>query len=127
MLVCALLVLFVVVQDLREGLQSLIAGEMVDYTWESEDGKKERLETTKRASIKVLPKHLIVHLKRFEYDFDTDQQVKLNDRFEFPRELDMYVTGGNHAVSLYLNALASFLCCFVASLLRCFVASLLGF
>ena len=76
-------------QDLREGLQSLIAGEMVDYTWEAEDGKKERLETTKRASIKALPKHLIVHLKRFEYYFDTAQ--KLNDRFEFPRQLDMYV------------------------------------
>ena len=77
-------------QDLREGLQAFIAGETVDYTWET-DGKKERLETTKRASLKELPKHLIIHLKRFEYDFDTDQQVKLNDRYEFPRSLDLYV------------------------------------
>jgi hypothetical protein len=33
------------------------------------------LPTTKRCSIKSLPQHLIVHLKRFEFDFDTLQQA----------------------------------------------------
>jgi uncharacterized UBP type Zn finger protein len=66
------------VQDLREGLQAFISGETVDYKWENEDGTKEQLETNKRSSLRSLPKHLIVHLKRFEYDFDTQQQVRLH-------------------------------------------------
>jgi ubiquitin C-terminal hydrolase len=77
-------------QDLREGLQAFITGETVDYKWENEDGTKEQLESNKRTSLKSLPDHLVIHLKRFEYDFDSQQQVKLNDRFEFPRLLDTY-------------------------------------
>lgn len=35
------------------------------------------LNTKKRCSIKSLPNHLIVHLKRFDFDFDTMQQTKV--------------------------------------------------
>jgi len=79
---------------LHEGLEEFIAGETVDYTWETEDDKgnivKESLPTTKRASLRELPHHLIIHLKRFEFNFDAMQQVKINEKFEFPDELNVY-------------------------------------
>lgn len=87
--------------SLEEGLKSFIAGETVDYTWESKkdpndsssDPKnviKESLPTTKRTSIRTLPNHLIIHLKRFEFDFETMQQIKINQRYSFPIDLDLY-------------------------------------
>ena len=70
-------------------MRQFIAGETVEYKWEGEDGSKTELPTVKRASIKDLPPHLIIHLKRFEFDYNTFTQQKLNSRFEFPRDLDM--------------------------------------
>lgn len=35
------------------------------------------LNTKKRCSIKSLPNHLVIHLKRFDFDFDTMQQTKV--------------------------------------------------
>lgn len=35
------------------------------------------LNTQKRCSIKSLPNHLVIHLKRFDFDFDTMQQTKV--------------------------------------------------
>ena len=46
--------------------------------------------TTRRVSIKGLADHLMLHLNRFEFNYETEQQEKLNDRFEFPRTLDMW-------------------------------------
>jgi hypothetical protein len=60
------------------------------------------LKTTKRVSLKNVGDHLMVHLNRFEFDLETMQQVKLNDRFEFPRVLDMWpytVYGRSDAVA----------------------------
>jgi len=51
-------------------------------------GKK--VNTLKRACIQDLPNTLLVHLKRFEFDYDTMRKYKLNDCIEFPiDELDM--------------------------------------
>jgi ubiquitin carboxyl-terminal hydrolase 7 len=36
-----------------------------------------------------LPPVLQLHLKRFEYDWARDTLVKVNDRHEFPEELDL--------------------------------------
>jgi ubiquitin carboxyl-terminal hydrolase 7 len=36
-----------------------------------------------------LPPVLSLHLKRFEYDFVKDVMIKINDRYEFPEELDL--------------------------------------
>jgi len=77
-------------KDLYSALRGFISGETVDYKWENEDGSKVELPTQKRTSIKTPPQHLIVHLKRFEFDYETMQNSKLNDRFEFPRELDLW-------------------------------------
>lgn len=35
------------------------------------------------------PPVLNVHLKRFEYEMTTGSMVKVNDRFSFPREMDI--------------------------------------
>jgi len=48
------------------------------------------VRTMKRMSIKSVGDHLMLHLNRFEFDYETMQQAKLNDRFEFPRNLDMW-------------------------------------
>eukprot|EP00300_Choanocystis_sp_HF-7_P014310 c18644_g1_i1.p1 GENE.c18644_g1_i1~~c18644_g1_i1.p1 ORF type:complete len:1059 (-),score=262.17 c18644_g1_i1:55-3231(-) len=38
---------------------------------------------------KELPPILLMHLMRYEYDPETDTQVKINDRFEFEETIDM--------------------------------------
>ena len=35
------------------------------------------------------PKVLQIHLRRFEYDYDYDSLVKINDKFEFPETIDL--------------------------------------
>ncbi|OHT01279.1 hypothetical protein TRFO_31956 [Tritrichomonas foetus] len=35
------------------------------------------------------PPVLQLHLRRFEYDFEYDRNIKINDRFEFPKEIDL--------------------------------------
>lgn len=40
------------------------------------------------------PPVLQLQLKRFEYDFQRDQMVKINDRYEFSEELDLDIDGG---------------------------------
>lgn len=90
-------------KNLKESLDGWVEGEKVSYTWEKsnsgedQDGQQEgsgdekvTLDTHKRISISKLPDQLIIHLKRFEFDFERMQQMKLHDRFEFPMELDMY-------------------------------------
>ncbi|RLN99404.1 hypothetical protein DYB28_013767, partial [Aphanomyces astaci] len=70
---------------------------LVSYTWDDDDhGDKHAMDTHKRISIQTLPECLILHLKRFEFDFETMQQVKVHDRFEFPVELDMRRAHSGH-------------------------------
>ncbi|KAG1695480.1 hypothetical protein DVH05_019636 [Phytophthora capsici] len=91
-------------KNLKESLDGWVEGEKVSYAWEKggrskndeddtgngDEEEKVTLETRKRISISKLPAYLIIHLKRFEFDFEKMQQIKLHDRFEFPTELDMY-------------------------------------
>jgi hypothetical protein len=48
------------------------------------------VDAVKQISIKSLPDNLIFHLKRFEYAFDIGKRIKLNDWFQFPREIDLF-------------------------------------
>lgn len=70
----------------------------MEYTWETAAGHR-TLPTQRRTSLKQLPRHLIIELKRFVFDFDTMNVCKVFDRFEFPRELDMtpYTVTGRDA------------------------------
>lgn len=49
-----------------------------------------RVPAVKRACIRQLPHTLVIHLKRFEFDYHTQTRYKVRDRFEFPQELDMF-------------------------------------
>ncbi|CAM9482017.1 unnamed protein product [Scytosiphon promiscuus] len=83
-------------KTLAEALEVFTAEEVVSFKWDKEinvdTGERQAvtLNTKKRCSIKSLPNHLLIHLKRFDFDFDTMQQTKINDRLDFPVELNMY-------------------------------------
>lgn len=55
-----------------------------------------KVDAFKRVSLKRLPHVLIIHMKRFAFDYDRNVPVKYNDYFEFPKHLDMqpYTTYG---------------------------------
>ena len=77
------------ISNLQDSLKQFISGDQVDYKWEIPNAEPKQLPTTMRSSIKVLPPHLIIHLKRFEFDYTSFVQKKLNSRFEFPQKLNM--------------------------------------
>ena len=75
---------------LLESLAAYVQGELLegDNRWECEQcGCK--VDAVKRQVIKELPHTLCFQLKRFEFDYETMQRLKVKDRFEFPQELDM--------------------------------------
>ncbi|KAJ3444614.1 hypothetical protein M0812_10472 [Anaeramoeba flamelloides] len=51
-------------------------------------GKK--VDALKRTCFHTLPRVLILHLKRFEFNMQTLQRYKVDDRYEFPEELNVY-------------------------------------
>jgi hypothetical protein len=69
-----------------------------DFKWEKPEGTAEKgeeedagdLTTIKRYCIEQLPDTVLLHLKRFELDYETFLRVKVNDEFEFPYELDLF-------------------------------------
>lgn len=82
------------VSSLEESLHKLISEVVLDFTWKDSlvgaDMKSlGPMPTAKALSFSSLPRHLIFHLKRFDFDFDTMTTKKMNDLFEFPQTLDM--------------------------------------
>ncbi|CDW78729.1 UNKNOWN [Stylonychia lemnae] len=77
-------------KSILEGLGAFIQGDMLEgdnaYMCEKCDKKVDAL---KRTCVKKLPKHLIVALRRFEFDYDKMIRVKINDYCEFPMEFSM--------------------------------------
>jgi ubiquitin carboxyl-terminal hydrolase 34 len=76
--------------NLYESLQSFVEGEVM------EGGNKWKCETcgrfvdaVKRTCLKEIPDHLMLQLKRFEYDLGSQRRSKINDLFEFPMDIDM--------------------------------------
>lgn len=76
---------------LTESLRAYVLGDVMEgdnkYKCESCGGRF--VNAIKRSCLKDIPDSLIFHLKRFDFDLTTMQRSKINDRFEFPRILDM--------------------------------------
>ena len=47
------------------------------------------MEINKKMTINRLPNTMIVNLQRLEFDMETMNTVKINDKFEFPKVLNM--------------------------------------
>ncbi len=79
-------------KDIFQSLEALIKGEMLegDNAYQCEKCDNKRVPALKRMCLKQLPNHLILVLKRFEFDYDTMQKIKVNDKCEFPIDLDMF-------------------------------------
>lgn len=76
-------------KTIQESLQSFVEGEMLegDNAYLCEQCNK-KVPTLKRVCLKKLPNHMILVLKRFEFDFDTMTKVKVNDSCEFPMTIN---------------------------------------
>lgn len=68
------------------------------------EGYAELQEARKGVRFMKLPPVLQLHLKRFEYDFNREAMVKINDRFEYPTEIDLsqYVDGSEPGTDIYV-------------------------
>ncbi|MCO5596319.1 hypothetical protein L7F22_050380 [Adiantum nelumboides] len=77
-------------RDLTESLEAFVRGDLLegDNAYHcAECGVK--VDALKRVCVKSLPHTLVIHLKRFDFDYETMQRLKLKDRFEFPTHIDM--------------------------------------
>ena len=76
--------------NLQESLDQFVKGELLEgenaYYCEQCDEKR---NTIKRMCIKKLPQTLVIQLKRFHYDWETNRAVKFDDYFKFPWTLEM--------------------------------------
>jgi hypothetical protein len=77
-------------KTLLESLKAFVAGETMsgDNAIKCECCNK-KVDATRRTVISKLPSTLIIALKRFELNYQTFQPVKVNDRLDFPMDLDM--------------------------------------
>lgn len=66
---------------------------IMDYKCEA---CEEKVDLIKSSKINHLPLFLNFPLNKFEFDFETFERIKLNDKYQFPLEIDMndYVTDG---------------------------------
>jgi ubiquitin C-terminal hydrolase len=77
-------------KNVLESLDLYVAGDTLDGNNKYYSDKLQRhVEALKRYVLKDLPNVLIFQLKRFEFDYDKMRHVKLNDRCEFPLDIDM--------------------------------------
>ncbi|XP_019857623.1 PREDICTED: ubiquitin carboxyl-terminal hydrolase 24-like [Amphimedon queenslandica] len=77
-------------KSLTESLQEFVRGDMLEGDNRYLCGEcQEKRDTLKRTCIKTPPPTLVVHLKRFDYDWETNREIKFNNYFEFPKTLDL--------------------------------------
>ena len=76
--------------DIHEALENFFASELMDG-----DNKIncevccEKKATLRRTVMGQIPNTMVLHLKRFDLDYDTFETVKLNNRMEFPLEINV--------------------------------------
>ncbi|CAG8436597.1 9374_t:CDS:10 [Diversispora eburnea] len=77
-------------KNVEESLELYVEGELLDGDNQYFCAKCEKsVEAIKRSCIKTLPKNLIMHLKRFDFDMELLKRVKINEHFEFPTRINM--------------------------------------
>lgn len=54
------------------------------------EGCNKKADTTKRCYVSELPNYLILHLQRICFNYDKFENEKVNSRFEFPHDLNIY-------------------------------------
>ena len=77
-------------KNINESLDTLLEGELMNgdnCIYCSQCDKK--FPAIKNQCFKILPRILMFVLKRFEFNYDTNRKLKINDYYEFPIELDM--------------------------------------
>lgn len=75
------------IKGMHESLAKLVEGEVIsDYEC---SGCKRKVDVRKRTLIAHTPNVLVVHLQRIIFNFDTFQNDKINQHFEFPQILDL--------------------------------------
>ncbi|XP_065904481.1 ubiquitin carboxyl-terminal hydrolase 24-like isoform X2 [Dysidea avara] len=77
-------------KTLTESLKEFVKGDWLegDNAYYCEKCEEKR-DTLKRMCVKGLPPVLMIHLKRFGFDWEAGRAIKSDDYFEFPWELDM--------------------------------------
>jgi ubiquitin C-terminal hydrolase len=77
-------------RNLSQALDRLVTKEIMegDNALYREDLDK-KVRVSRQSRFKALPETLTLVLKRFEYDQNTFQRIKLNNLFEFPLNLDL--------------------------------------
>lgn len=70
-------------KQLEESLKEFVKGDWLegDNAYFCEQCQEKR-DTLKRTCIKTLPPVLVVHLKRFDYDWEASRAIKYDDYFE---------------------------------------------
>lgn len=77
-------------ESVAESLEGLVQGELMDGDNKIQcDVCKEKKAAVMRTCIGSLPNVLLLHLKRFDLDFQTFETVKLNSKMEFPMTINM--------------------------------------
>ena len=76
--------------NLQESLDQFVKGELLegDNAYFCEKCQEKR-NTVKRMCVRKLPQTLVIQLKRFHYDWETNRAVKFDDYFQFPWMLEM--------------------------------------
>ena len=77
-------------KNLYQSFENMIKGDTLDgdNAYYCERCAK-KVGAVKRMSIKKLPNHLIITLKRFEFDYERMMKLKVNDYCEFPQQLNL--------------------------------------
>ena len=77
-------------KSIYESLETMIKGDTLDgdNAYYCERCAK-KVSAVKRVCLKSLPNYLAIALKRFEFDFNTMQKLKINEYCEFPQELNL--------------------------------------
>ncbi|KAI5781143.1 hypothetical protein EDC01DRAFT_619960 [Geopyxis carbonaria] len=87
---------------LQESLKAYVEGEAMEGDNKYRCTTCDRLvdAVKRRTCLKDIPDHLILHLKRFDFDLQTMHRSKINDFFEFPITLDMAPYSMSHLSTL---------------------------